>query len=345
MIPAICSIFLDYVCNFACSHCSVGSSPKTKFPMPEQVFDRIFEELPTLPTLKVVVFTGGEPTLKKDVLLKGIHRAHELGYVTRLVTNGWWAKDMDRARSFVDDLKGSGLNELSTSWDDFHEPYGNCETVLNCIDAAVQGGLRVVMAAIVGQGASWNSGRIRESLAGRWRISSRDVDRRVFIIEDNPTPSGSAEGVDIKGLPEQKALGFGCRDIVSTISFHPDGSVKACCGHAMFYTPHLTIGNILNEPLQAMVSRGQRNVLYWWIHSAGPLEILRRMGVAEESYSSICHACHDLFQNHSASVIDFVIENRDEILVNEIVLSDKVKRLMSLVEERKSEITERIVKA
>ena len=64
MIPSLFSVFLDYQCNFECAHCSVGSSPRSKFPMETGILEKFFDELPKIKSGRVVVFTGGEVTLK-----------------------------------------------------------------------------------------------------------------------------------------------------------------------------------------------------------------------------------------------------------------------------------------
>ena len=46
----------------------------------------------------MIVFTGGEATLRWKDLLEGIRYATELGFLTRLVTNAHWANREDMAQ-------------------------------------------------------------------------------------------------------------------------------------------------------------------------------------------------------------------------------------------------------
>ena len=57
---------------------------------------------------KVVVFTGGEPTLKMENLLTGIEKATSFGLVTRVVTNAHWAHTDKVADRCVTNLVKAG---------------------------------------------------------------------------------------------------------------------------------------------------------------------------------------------------------------------------------------------
>ncbi len=50
MQPLIFPIFLDYKCNYQCGHCSVGSSPRTRFPVDEELVFPYLRQIAELPT-------------------------------------------------------------------------------------------------------------------------------------------------------------------------------------------------------------------------------------------------------------------------------------------------------
>lgn len=81
--------------------------------MSDLVLEKFLDQIPSVPSIQVVVFTGGEATLHLDALKKGLFRAKEQGKITRVVSNGWWAKSPDHALRFLDDLQQAGLDEIN----------------------------------------------------------------------------------------------------------------------------------------------------------------------------------------------------------------------------------------
>ncbi|WP_243676256.1 hypothetical protein [Vulcanisaeta distributa] len=66
--------------------------------LPIDVLKKVINETYYVPSIHVIVFTGGEPTLHPKHLRFGIKYASEKGFITRLVTNAWWARTYDRAK-------------------------------------------------------------------------------------------------------------------------------------------------------------------------------------------------------------------------------------------------------
>ncbi|WP_135828839.1 radical SAM/SPASM domain-containing protein [Halorussus halobius] len=336
MQPVRLSVFLDYKCNFACDHCSVGSSPETEFEMEEDFLDSVFEQLDDVDSLQQVVFTGGEVTLHKERLLESIERASEKGYLTRIVSNGWWAHDMASAREMVDELVEAGLDELNTSYDDFHTDYMAVENIVNLVEASVERDMTVAVACVVGdEDPEYDRERI-ESLVDERLDTPVEQRRDVTLIEDVAAPLGSGAQLDTANVAAINEIDRGCTDVMNTLSVHPDGTVKSCCGHAMFYYPDLTMGSLHEEPLADIVERGKGNLIYWLIHEVGPVELIDRLDVDNDTdYANICHACGDLLGAHREDLFEYIRENQEELVRDDILLNDAVqKRVGSLMENR-----------
>lgn len=337
MLPIIGSIFLDYKCNFWCDHCSVGSSPKTVYPMPRELLDKIFDEIASISNIRVIAFTGGEATLRWEELLYGIERTSRAGLIPRLVTNAWWAKNPTRAAETVSELKKAGVQEISTSFDDFHAPFIKVQEIAYALQACLDADIRAALGVIVDKDAEWDSVRVCKEVCAHMGMDPQEFEQRVLIAYDYPTPSGTGAGLDVMGLNGGAKTDGGCDQILTTLSFHPTGQVKACCGHAMFYEPDLTIGNLNREPLSVIIDRAQHNALYWWIHTLGPKNILRRLGV-EGDYASICHACQVLLRDHRQQAVDYIVANKDQILVQDLVLNSNLKRIASMLITKAAEL-------
>lgn len=339
------TMFLDYKCNFACGHCSVGSSPETTFEMPEETWEEAFREVADL-SPDTMVFTGGEVTLHKERLLESLERADDLGIGTRIVTNGWWAHDMESAREMVDELAEAGLDEMNTSYDDFHTDYMEPEPVVNLVEASHERDeiQQVVVACIVGdEEPTYDRDRLESLIEDRLGTPVSDIDG-VNVVEDSAVPMGSGAQLDVSNVDARNKLRGGCNDIVTTVSIHPDGSVKGCCGHAQWYVPDLTLGTLEEESLSEIIDRSQRNIVYWLIHEVGPKTLIDdRLDVEDDTdHTGICHACHDLLNDHRDAFLDYVRENKQEIIAEDIIKSDELANRVSDLMEVEDELREQI---
>lgn len=343
MTPSLVSVFLDYQCNFSCTHCSVGSSPKTRFPMPTSLLDIFFDQLSTLSSIKVVTFTGGEATLHLDMLKSSISRAKQHGKVTRVVSNGWWAKSDEAALAFLHDLQKAGLDEINTSFDDYRLPFIKFSKIVHLVSAAIKLGIRVGVGAIKSSNSSeWCAERIRNELAKYLSLPLSELSKHVSVVSDYPTPSGSGEDLDVAGLDGGLKTTIGCGDLMSTISLHPNGSIKACCGHIQFYAKDLEIGNLYHESLSDIVNRARRNTLLWLIHTLGPKKILEDLGYVTDRYTSKCHACKALLLNHRQEFISWVQSNPDKLFTEKVLLGPHLKRTIEMLREHEQTIYEQL---
>lgn len=307
--------------------------------------EKAISQMAMVPTAKVLVFTGGETTLRKQMLLKGIRMASQSGLITRIVTNAWWATSPEKADKWVKELKAAGLIEINTSYDDYHAEFAPIENTERFVEAALKNHLRVAVGTIIDEGASYTSDVVKNRVAEYLGMTRKELERKVFFLEDYPTPSGRARQFELDGnrLPEATSakFEFGCNEIIKTFSIHPNGDVKVCCGQSVFETADLTAGNLLFEDLQPIIEKAQSNLFYLWINASGPKRILETLGV-HGSYSSVCHACREMFLDHKSEAIDHIRRHKDEILVNEVLLNERSKRLIEAIQANKEELFQKL---
>src|SRR5215467_5147235 len=108
------SIMPTLRCTAACAHCGTHSSPKVRTKLDRSALFKAIEEAAEI-KYAAVVFTGGEPLLEWDLTVAGIRHAAKLGLRTRIVSNGFWARTDDRAKSAICELMDAGLDELNLS--------------------------------------------------------------------------------------------------------------------------------------------------------------------------------------------------------------------------------------
>lgn len=337
----ILSVFLDYKCNFWCDHCSVGSNPRLAVPMEEGVFNVLLDELCRLESVKLVAFTGGECTLHMERLTKGIEAAKRAGKMTRIVTNGWFAKSDAQTEKFLDQLCEAGLDELSTSFDAFHEPFVSIEQIGRMLRKGSEKGLRLALGVIEDSLQRWTLDKVRDQLSEVCGWGREELDDRVSIISDSPIPVGTADRPEIYESKASASVELGCSDVVKTISIHPNGDVKACCGHTMFYQKDLHLGNIKDESIEEITARASQNSLYWYLHVVGPAEILRRLGKTGH-YTSICHACTVLLNDYREEFLQYLRGLGAQGAAKELVFQGNLKQAAKILISDEEQILRRL---
>jgi len=110
--PYRMDLAITYRCNNKCLHCYAGGPRETK-ELTTQEWFRVMDKLLKL-GIPHVVFTGGEPTLRDD-LLQLIAHTQDIGLVSGLVTNGRRLKDEAYFKSFVD----AGLDHVQITLESY----------------------------------------------------------------------------------------------------------------------------------------------------------------------------------------------------------------------------------
>jgi MoaA/NifB/PqqE/SkfB family radical SAM enzyme len=340
MIPTIGTIVVTTRCNFACTHCSVITSPYGKYKITEELISKFIDGLARIPSVRVVVFTGGEPTLLMNELTYGIEYATRKGFITRLVTNGWWAQSEELAFRYIRMFKAKGLREINTSYDDFRSKYVSIDNIANLVKAALDEGLRVAVGVATIKRSYYTLERVKEHISKKIGVGIEELEKRVSFIEDQPTPVGRARllyNADKSRFDlNREKLDLGCPNIGRVIALIPNGDIKVCCGHPIFHFTDddiFLIGNIMHEDLVSMVKRAQRKLFYWWLHFLGPKKILERIGAKEEGFTSLCHACDVILENkeYQRRIYEYMEKHKFDILLNDIILSDNIVRLENVI--------------
>lgn len=114
-LPILSELALTYDCNLKCRFCYAGCNCTTNPAGTDRemstkdfkaTIKTIFEEA-RVPSIS---FTGGEPTLRPQLLLECIAYARELGMRVNLITNGTRTD-----RKFAESLKAAGLDSVQVS--------------------------------------------------------------------------------------------------------------------------------------------------------------------------------------------------------------------------------------
>ncbi|MHB1532536.1 radical SAM protein [Acidithiobacillus sp.] len=137
-------IMPTYQCTASCSNCGTGSSPKRKEVIALDTMKRYIDEAATL-DFRIVVFSGGEATLRWRDLISAIGVAKKRHLRTRLVTNGFWAKSHNCAEKKVNELRSAGLDEINITTGQQHLRFVSMQSVVNLIGCVVSKSMDTVV--------------------------------------------------------------------------------------------------------------------------------------------------------------------------------------------------------
>ena len=110
---------LTYRCTMACDHCFVWGSPWQDDTFTLRQVKGILLQAKDISSVEWIYFEGGEPFLFYAVLLEGVREAEALGFQVGIVTNGFWATDIDDAHTCLQPFAGL-IQDLSVSSDLYH---------------------------------------------------------------------------------------------------------------------------------------------------------------------------------------------------------------------------------
>ncbi len=147
-IPAPISggLMLSYRCSATCRHCMYACSPRWEADWISErdlergltLLARWIEPSPwgadTISLNHGLHFTGGEPFLNVDLLLRATEIAHELGIPSLFVeTNCYWCRDDATTRDHLRQLCTAGLRGIMISVNPFYAEYVPFERTDRCI--------------------------------------------------------------------------------------------------------------------------------------------------------------------------------------------------------------------
>ncbi len=345
MIPLVLSFFMDYKCNYFCDHCSVRAGPHRNNPFPLEAIKKLLDEGKKI-GFKVVVFTGGEPTLDMDKLLAALRYAKNLGYITRVVTNGFWATTFEKAMDVLSKMKDAGLDEINTSFDDYHLDIPKRRWSVDpaqyvyIVKASLKLNIRIGIGLIYDSNSLITRDFATKFFSLYLGLTPQEIEKHIKFVVDVPARLGRASTEIPDEMILQRELPIsGCNDIGKVYGLHPDGRITVCCGHAIFATDAYDIGNWKTEenPLSKARERASQNLIYWWLWTNGPKKILKEIGINERT-THICDACKILVVDNRDKLIEYLKAHKNEILVNDVLLNNRAHETVEFIKRNGIEV-------
>ena len=129
-------MLLTYKCNSECAHCFLTCGPKFSGFMNYDDAKKYIYEAQEIPGINYFFIEGGEPFLDSELARKIISYATEKGYWIGILSNGYWAKTVEKGKEILGPLKEAGLGAIGISTDRYHKEKISEERALNAAQAA-----------------------------------------------------------------------------------------------------------------------------------------------------------------------------------------------------------------
>ncbi len=323
-------LMYSHTCNIACRHCGIESGPKNRNRMDfDFAVDVIRQAARLRPPIRTLVFTGGEPLVHRREIEALVEIAADEGLSTRIVTNGFWARDLKRGRRLLHRLRLAGLNELTFSADKFHLEFQPAAVLRNALDLAFELRLGVSVTFVHSdpeEDALDAFARLydlpRERLA-RQEDYDPEIAAAALALGEPPRIWVTAGRLVAMGraaehpgehlLSPLTDFGYGaCHAVANKPVVYPDGTLQACCcAGGKLSTFHA--GNLRRQDLASACAAMTERSHYRFINRFGPRRLYEVMTAARgsdphESHASICDVCVRATQGVAPAVVDGVLD-------------------------------------
>jgi uncharacterized Fe-S cluster-containing radical SAM superfamily protein len=321
LTPNSFAFHVTYTCPLRCAHCCFHAGPENKFRLPLNAIIDLIDALDD--DIEMVAFTGGEPFLLGDDLVKVIERAAGRGFVTRVVTSAYFGANRAYAGKRLLAVKRAGLCELSISWDDFHESYVEFSAIRNVYEIGRELGLTVAINIVQSASSIWSAARVRAELG----LSENDTN----IICESPLNRTGRASEELNGheVRHERLVGP-CPYVLTGPTMSAKGNLLACCGvipnHERLTIAQAATASDLPTALKLALS----STLLNWLYLRGPYDIVRFIGSTfntavpgVDAIGGNCEACAILFgRPEITSHLDEAVALKADELAGELSVLD-----------------------
>lgn len=269
-------ILLTYNCNYECDHCFLFCSPRAKGTFTISQIRNLYDQAEELGTIESLYFEGGEPFLFYPLMVKSIEMADERGFSTGIVSNCYWAVDVEDAGLWLEPLARANVKDLSLSDDVFH--HGEQEVTPGKIAAKAAAGLGMNPRTICIEKPSSQAACDEKGepvVGGRVLFKGRAVDT---MTKDLPTRPAK----EYNECSHERLVDPG------RVHVDPFGFVHLCQG--------ICIGNLFKTPLKQIMENYDplNHPICGPLEKGGPYELAKTYGVRlEPGYVDECHLCFE----------------------------------------------------
>jgi hypothetical protein len=226
----------------------------------------ILRQADALDTIQSIYFEGGEPFLYYPILCAGVEDATDQGFKTGIVTNAYWATEVEDALAWLRPLAAL-IQDLSVSSDLYHWDEMLSRHARNAQEAAHQLGIPISTISVAQPDES-------EDALASLMVRGRAVEKLASHVPHRPWRTFTE-------CPYEDLRDPG------RVHVDPLGHVHLCQG--------LTLGNLFHIPLAEIFATYDPDAhpIVGPLLRGGPAELARRYDLTpEETCADACHLCY-----------------------------------------------------
>ena len=323
-LRSMLNLALQYAlrCNISCAHCSANAGPNVGRRMTLEFALEILRQSEPIHLIDRVTFTGGEVLLLQKEILELVACATKLGKKTRIVSNGFWARDKESARRLLNQLRQAGLSELVLSADEYHYSELPAMVTRNAAEVLREFGYPVVI----------NRVQRRHGDTFATFVDKCGFDPNLIAVLDPHIGMDEAEslgqttilvrniGLSTEGraasrpedaafTPLSKFQGV-CQEPARAPSVSPEGLLFPCCSPGSNYST-FQVGNLHETPLRDLIQKLLDDPLAHFITNYGPAELMRLLALRDpkfdREYADICNICCTALRHYTGDQLREVV--------------------------------------
>lgn len=297
------TIIPTYKCTAACKDCCFGSNPSITKRIPQDKVLNYIDEAAAVGSIQQICFSGGEPFLLKSDLEEAIERCAHHGFLTRIVSNGYWATSINAAETKLKRLVAMGLNEINFSTGKDHLEWVKIDFILNGMEAALSLGLTIALMIELRADSNICKTEIikvareqnREKLANSLEANMIHVVESPWMsfTEDETVPAAESSLINRFNVANASP----CQSIFRTLVIPPSENLGICCGLPREEIEDLNLGDLNDNSIPELFNNSISDLLKIWLFAEGPEKMLSYAAKTDSSiewenmYAHQCDVC------------------------------------------------------
>lgn len=268
-------LLLTYQCTFECDHCFVWSSPFQTQTMTLNQIRYILNQALKHATIEWIYFEGGEPTLYYPILLQSVQDAKSFGFKVGIVSNTFWANNIEDAITWLTPLRGL-VEDFSISSDLYHFNEQFSQQAKNTQAAAEQLGIPLGIISIAQPNSEEENSSFGQLPEGTSSVMYRGRAAQKLADRAQQFPWDTFRSCPFEDLRDP-----------GRIHIDPEGHLQICQG--------ISIGNIFEVNLETLCEQYDPNShpITEPLINGGPVELVKRYGLSiQPTYADACHLCY-----------------------------------------------------
>jgi len=251
-----------------------------------------------------------------------VEYATKLGKRTRIVSNGFWARNKESGRRLLGDLRRVGLSELILSGDDYHFSELPGTVTGNAADLLHEFGYAVIINRVTGRNGDTlhefaakcgfhgselvviqpDMGIRAAEFAGREKILVRNIG---LSIEGR-----GATCRDEATMTPLREFHGPCLEPIRAPSVSPEGLLFPCCSPGSHFSS-FQVGNLHEAPLRDLIEKLLDDPLAVFITTYGPAALMRLLARRdpefERDYSDVCNMCCTALRRYTGTELREIV--------------------------------------